>query len=240
MSPILVRPVREQLEHDRVIRLLQAKYKRNFDVGINPGIEQHAPLGAGAAVLYPDLVLHSSQRGRKLMGVVEVETVESVNHLEAISEWRALARLRGAFYLYVPTSMVDPARRMCLDLGVSVAELWAYHQLGDQMRFTLIKRSASAARQAAAQAAAKKTALKGTRKGARKADLKVAPKGSGRASKKVAAKKVAVKKQVAAKTKSGLKKKSSAAKKSPAKTARTSANKRTRKAAGGSRSRRRG
>src|SRR5689334_3620690 len=27
LSPILVRPVREQLEHDRVIRLLQAKYK---------------------------------------------------------------------------------------------------------------------------------------------------------------------------------------------------------------------
>ena len=36
MSPILVRPVREQLEHDRVIRLLQARFRRRFDVGINP------------------------------------------------------------------------------------------------------------------------------------------------------------------------------------------------------------
>ena len=45
MSPILVRPVREQLEHDRVIRLLQAKYKRKFDVAINPGNEQSAPVG---------------------------------------------------------------------------------------------------------------------------------------------------------------------------------------------------
>ena len=32
MSPILTRPVREQLEHDRVIRLLQARYKRKNEV----------------------------------------------------------------------------------------------------------------------------------------------------------------------------------------------------------------
>ena len=34
VSPILVRPVREQLEHDRVIRLLQVKLKRKHDVVI--------------------------------------------------------------------------------------------------------------------------------------------------------------------------------------------------------------
>jgi len=28
VSPILVRPVREQLEHDRIIRQLQTKFKR--------------------------------------------------------------------------------------------------------------------------------------------------------------------------------------------------------------------
>ena len=43
MSPILVRPVREQLEHDRVIRLLQAKLKRKHDVAINIGDEQTVP-----------------------------------------------------------------------------------------------------------------------------------------------------------------------------------------------------
>ena len=41
MSPILVRPVREQLEHDRVIRLLQAKNRRRYEAGINPGAEQN-------------------------------------------------------------------------------------------------------------------------------------------------------------------------------------------------------
>ena len=64
MSPILVRPVREQLEHDRVVRLLQAKYKRKFDVAINPGNEQTAPVGSGTTAWYPDLVLQ--ERGRKL------------------------------------------------------------------------------------------------------------------------------------------------------------------------------
>jgi hypothetical protein len=138
-----VRPVREQLEHDRVIRLLQAKYKRKFEVGINPGSEQAVPVaGTGPAPWYPDLVLQSTERSRKLLGVVEVETAESVNNLEAMSQWVAFSRVRAPFHLYVPQSSIDTARRLCVDFQVSVAELWAYHLLGDQMRFTLIQRSA--------------------------------------------------------------------------------------------------
>ena len=141
MSPILVRPVREQLEHDRVIRLLQAKYKRKYDVAINPGNEQTAPVGTGASAWYPDLVLQSSDRGRKLAGVVEVETAESVNNLEAMSQWATFARLRVPFHLYLPTSSVDSARRFCSDLSIPVAEMWAYQSVGDQLRFTLVQRS---------------------------------------------------------------------------------------------------
>jgi hypothetical protein len=140
--PILVRPVREQLEHDRVIRLLQAKYKRKFEVGINPGSEQTVPVGTGPGAWYPDLVLQSPERGRKVLGVVEVETAESVNNLEAMSQWAAFARLRMPFHLYVPQSSIDTAKRLCADLQIPVAELWAYHLLGDQMRFTLVQRSA--------------------------------------------------------------------------------------------------
>ena len=58
MSPILVRPVREQLEHDRIIRLLQTKNRRKYDAGINPGSEQNVPVGTGPSVIYPDLVLN--------------------------------------------------------------------------------------------------------------------------------------------------------------------------------------
>ena len=141
MSPILVRPVREQLEHDRLIRLLQTKLRRKYDAGINPGNEQNAPVGAGTAAVYPDLVLWSLEKGRRLQGVVEVETGESVNHLEALAEWANLSKLRAAFHLYVPATMVDVARRLSDDNHIVINEIWSYHTVGDQVRFTLVHRS---------------------------------------------------------------------------------------------------
>jgi hypothetical protein len=139
-----VRPVREQLEHDRVIRLLQAKYKRKFEVAINPGHEQTTPVGTGTDAWYPDLVLQSPDKSHKLLGVVEVETAESVNHLEAMSQWAALSRLRAPFHLYVPAAYVDSSRRLAADLGIAVAELWAYQAIGDQMRFTVVQKAPGA------------------------------------------------------------------------------------------------
>jgi hypothetical protein len=142
VSPILVRPVREQLEHDRIIRLLPARYRRRFDVGINPGIEQNAPVGTGLKTVYPDAVLYAGDKGRKVLGVAEVETVESVNHLEAMSQWASLGRLKVPFHLYVPASAIDVARRMAIDYQVLLTELWSYDNVGDQVRFTLIQRAA--------------------------------------------------------------------------------------------------
>ena len=72
MSPILVRPVREQLEHDRIIRLLHGKFRRKYEAGMNPGAEQNAAVGNGPSALYPDLVLLSPDRGHRLQAVVEI------------------------------------------------------------------------------------------------------------------------------------------------------------------------
>ncbi len=144
MSPILVRPVREQLEHDRIIRLLHGKSRRKYDAGMNPGAEQNAPVGTGAASLFPDLVLYSAERGRRLEAVVEVETGESVNHLEALAEWAHYSKIRAAFHLYVPAGMVDVARRLCEDNNIPVTEVWSYHSVGDDVRFALIHRSKEA------------------------------------------------------------------------------------------------
>ncbi|MCC7416947.1 MAG: hypothetical protein IT176_07360 [Acidobacteria bacterium] len=144
MSPILVRPVREQLEHDRIIRQLQARHKRKYEVGINPGSEHNAPVGTGVAALYPDLVLQSQERGRKLQAVIEVETGESVNHLEALAQWAHLSRLRAPFHLYVPAGMVEVARRLSEDNRIPISEIWSYHAIGDEMRFTLVHRAREA------------------------------------------------------------------------------------------------
>ncbi len=159
MSPILIRPVREQLEHDRVIRLLQVKYRRRFNVGLNPGGEQSAPAGDPAAPVYPDLVLSAPGRGRRVLGVVEVETSESVNNLEAMAQWVPYSRLSADFILYVPVVSVDSARRLCGDLSVDIAEIWTYHTLGDELRFTQVYHAADAkpSARAAKPAAAKPT-----------------------------------------------------------------------------------
>ena len=144
MSPILVRPVREQLEHDRVIRLLQTKFRRKYEAGMNPGTEQNVPVGTGSTALYPDLVLSSPDRGHRLQIVVEVETGESVNHLEALAQWAHFGKIRAAFHLYVPGGMVDVARRLCEDNHIYVAEIWSFHTVGDQVRFTLVHRNREA------------------------------------------------------------------------------------------------
>ena len=189
MSPILVRPVREQLEHDRIIRLLQAKFRRRFDVGINPGAEQNAPVGAGPTATFPDVVLTAQDRGRKILTVIEVETVESVNNLEALAEWAAYGRLKPSFHLYVPTSMMEVAKRLCSDHNVAVDEIHSYHLVGDELRFVPVYRAPADARARTAASAsrsdragraavpAKKVKAKVTTK-ARKTTKKPAPKKS--------------------------------------------------------------
>jgi hypothetical protein len=163
VSPILVRPVREQLEHDRIIRLLPARYKRRFEVGINPGGEQNAPVGAGPAAVFPDAVLYSAEKSRKILGVVEVETIESINHLEAMAEWAVYGRLKVPFHLYVPVAALDVARRLASDNHATVAEIWSFDNVGDQVRFTLVHKDpasevATPAPRAAAPKAVKVTA----------------------------------------------------------------------------------
>jgi len=138
VTPILVRPVREQLEHDRVIRLLQLRWKRKYQVGINQGADQISPVTFGETVLYPDVVLARPGKAKKTEIVVEVETAESVNNLEALAEWVRLAQGKAEFHLYVPTGSVDAARRLCADHGIPVAEICSYHLVGEQMRFTTV------------------------------------------------------------------------------------------------------
>lgn len=144
MSPILVRPVREQLEHDRVIRLLQVRLKRRHEVATNIGADQTVPVKIGSVQIYPDLVLTTSDRAKKLAGTVEVETAESVNHLEAMAQWAHLGRARAPFHLYVPAGCVDIARRLAAENHVNVSELWSFHTIGDQTRFTLVHRATPA------------------------------------------------------------------------------------------------
>jgi hypothetical protein len=137
--PILVRPVREQLEHDRIIRLLQAKYRRKFRVDMNPGDERSGVLKVGPLTLFPDLILWDDSP-KKPYAVVEVETSESVNHLEAMSQWANFAKSKSYLYLYVPASSVDAVRRLSTDHDITITELTSYVVVGDQIRFNTVSK----------------------------------------------------------------------------------------------------
>jgi hypothetical protein len=187
LSPILVRPVREQLEHDRIIRLLQAKLKRKHEVVINAGDEQAAGVKIGPSQMFPDLLLTSQDKGRRLEGVIEVETGESVNHLEAMAQWAHFGKSRVPFHLYVPAHSVDIARRLCTENQVTVSEIWTYHTIGDQTRFTLVQRinHDPAPKKAASSGKSKpKPAVKAKAKPAAKAKSRPAPKAKPPAAKK--------------------------------------------------------
>jgi hypothetical protein len=154
VTPILVRPVREQLEHDRVIRLLQQRWRRKYAVGINQGSETTVFITHGQMVMYPDVVLAPLGKPNKPEIIVEVETGESVNNLEALAEWVRMAQAKADFHLYIPTGSVDPARRLCTEHKIPVAEIWSYYPVGDQMRFNLVYKAPPQARSARRPAAA--------------------------------------------------------------------------------------
>ncbi len=175
MSPILVRPVREQLEHDRVIRLLSVRLKRRQDVVTNIGEDQTVPVKIGQVQIFPDLVLTSVDRGHKLLGTVEVETAESVNHLEAMAQWAHLGRARAPFHLYVPAGSVDIAKRLAAENGVNVSEIWSFHTIGDQTRFTLAHRAPVAQPRRAPAAVRASRGMKRTRTTPARGGAKTAP-----------------------------------------------------------------
>ena len=179
MSPIFVRPVREQLEHDRLIRHLQTKYKRKLDVAINVGDEQVAPVKIGALTLFPDLVLTN---GKKLAGLVEVESGESVNNLEAMAQWVHFSKARVPFHLYVPVNVYDAARRLCEANHANVSEIWTYRPAVEGFDLVRMFHDASAA---SARPAAKPSGDPKPRKAAKPARPAAAAKPS-KAAKSVA------------------------------------------------------
>lgn len=196
MSPIFVRPVREQLEHDRLIRFLQPKYSRKYETAINVGDEQAAPVKLGAATFFPDLVLTD---GRKLVGLVEVESGESVNNLEALAQWVHFAKARVPFHLYVPVQAFDVARRLCAAHQARVAEIWTYRATHDGFDVIRMHHDPSASPVRGSTSATKAAATKATpAKPARKPAAKKAParKAAVRKTpaKKAPAKKAAVRK----------------------------------------------
>ena len=80
---------------------------------------------------------------KKPYAVVEVETGESVNHLEAMSQWANFAKSKSYLYLYVPATSVDSVKRLCTDHDIAVTELTSYVVVADQIRFNIVSKVAT-------------------------------------------------------------------------------------------------
>ena len=141
---ILIRPVREQFEHDRVIRALELALGERIAVEVNVGDERKVPIKTGTGQAYPDLILSTLDPVKKAVAIVEVETGESVNNLEAMYQWVLFAKARAQFRLYVPVACVDATRRLCAQHSIATAEIWSYASLGgDQIRLERVFRDPS-------------------------------------------------------------------------------------------------
>ena len=68
VSPILIRPIREQIEHDRIIRVLHARLRKEYDVEANLGDDRRAPLRVGRRDLLSRPRAHGHGRPEKVAG----------------------------------------------------------------------------------------------------------------------------------------------------------------------------
>jgi hypothetical protein len=102
--------------HDNVIkRAAEQLDKTNHDVLTNPNNEKNVWIGNN----YPDIVL--VKKGTTTVDfIIEVETADSVNIVEATNQWKKYAtEIKASFYLLVPISHKGMAIGLCKQVGIS-------------------------------------------------------------------------------------------------------------------------
>lgn len=111
------RTYQRQYIHDRVIQVAAENLRRtnNYRVYTNPGTEHNTSIGN----LYPDLIL-TPPNSNNVQFIIEVETVDSVNANEALSQWKAYSNLGGTYYLLVPQESRILAENICRQYGIQV------------------------------------------------------------------------------------------------------------------------
>ena len=58
-----------------------------------------------------------------------------------MAEWLPYGRVRAMFHLYVPSGCSEKTQQLCNEKKIQVDEIWSYHAVGDNMRFTLAYRA---------------------------------------------------------------------------------------------------
>ena len=146
MSPILVRPVREQLEHDRIIRLLQTKFRRKYQASESTSAPSRPRRWArGPPPSFPTWCSPPRSAGGASRRWLRSKPASRSTTWRRWPSGRTCPSSARPFICTSPAGMVDVARRLAEENQVHVQEIWSYHTIGDQVRFTLVHRNREAA-----------------------------------------------------------------------------------------------
>ncbi|MEO0092799.1 MAG: hypothetical protein ABIK93_07915 [candidate division WOR-3 bacterium] len=136
------RELEEQVLHDRVINALK---KTMFDfpndkypylkTHTNHPIKTHGVPNHTGGQYYPDLVVLDT-RTEKVVTVVEVETINTVNESEA-AQWLKFATLGERFYLFFPRGLEIKVKELCQK--IANAYCYEYWHDGKTLRVEHIK-----------------------------------------------------------------------------------------------------
>ena len=105
-----------QSVHDRVIEAAANRLDSvNYDIYKNPGQQKNAGVGDN----YPDIIL-TKKGERTLQFIIEVETADSVNLIEATNQWKKYSTgIKASFYILVPVHSKNLAISLCKQIGIS-------------------------------------------------------------------------------------------------------------------------
>ncbi len=110
-----IRQSNTQVFHDKVVEIASENLRRSnqFKVYANPGDSKNTRIGE----LYPDIII-TPQNENRVLFIIEVETADSINANEAISQWKSYSNLGGTFYILVPIESKTLAQNLCNMYGI--------------------------------------------------------------------------------------------------------------------------
>jgi len=117
----------DQENHDKVIELVKNKryISENYTAYTNPNGEQNKSAGkVNNEDQYPDIVGISNTTNNPTI-IAEIEIEASVTEKES-QQWRDYATLGTAFYLYVPNTKVEDAKKLLQSKNITIKGLRGY------------------------------------------------------------------------------------------------------------------
>ena len=74
----------------------------------------------GSSVVYPDIVVVDASASNNIELIGEVETEATINQ-DHVQQWRTYSGLNAPFFLYVPSTLVQEARRLLSSNDVNLS-----------------------------------------------------------------------------------------------------------------------